>query len=233
MIISRSCLIAADVILILITWISLWKRVVHVSGRPTRLPFTKVLLWDGACIVRVCPLVRQPQPKLSGASDSESHTLTVVTFLRDHVLLVRMRCRSVTSTLFLVLTCPSCASLQCDPDVERPAHGFLPPLCLGERAPVLLERYAALLMHVRPISISTRPRHATSAKSPSSPSRASRPLFSHVHVHAYSVTIMFRMLVGRFHRGPIVHSDSRPTESTPSSSRTSSSTCRRRTGSRR
>ncbi|KAI0696558.1 hypothetical protein C8T65DRAFT_32373 [Cerioporus squamosus] len=46
-IISRSCLIAADVILILITWISLWKRVVYVSGKLTRLSFTKVLLRDG------------------------------------------------------------------------------------------------------------------------------------------------------------------------------------------
>ncbi|TFK81921.1 hypothetical protein K466DRAFT_604094 [Polyporus arcularius HHB13444] len=46
-IISRSCLIAADVILILITWISLWKRVIYVSGKPTRLSFTKVLLRDG------------------------------------------------------------------------------------------------------------------------------------------------------------------------------------------
>ena len=73
MIISRSCLIAADVILILITWISLWKRVVHVSGRPTRLPFTKVLLWDGACIVRVCTIMRQPRPELPGTSDSVAH----------------------------------------------------------------------------------------------------------------------------------------------------------------
>ena len=73
MIISRSCLIAADVILILITWISLWKRVVHVSGRPTRLPFTKVLLWDGACIVRVCSIMRQPQSELPRALDSVAH----------------------------------------------------------------------------------------------------------------------------------------------------------------
>ena len=47
-IISRSLLITADVILIFITWISLWRRVVYVSGKHTRLSFTKVLLRDGA-----------------------------------------------------------------------------------------------------------------------------------------------------------------------------------------
>ncbi|RPD55658.1 hypothetical protein L227DRAFT_656701 [Lentinus tigrinus ALCF2SS1-6] len=46
-IISRSCLLVADLILILITWVSLWKRVVYVSGKLKRLAFTKVLLWDG------------------------------------------------------------------------------------------------------------------------------------------------------------------------------------------
>ncbi|RDX52918.1 hypothetical protein OH76DRAFT_134940 [Lentinus brumalis] len=46
-IISRCCLITADVILLLITWISLWRTVIYVSGKPTRLPFTKVLLRDG------------------------------------------------------------------------------------------------------------------------------------------------------------------------------------------
>ena len=47
-IISRSLLITADVILIVITWISLWRRVVYISGKHTRLSFTKVLLRDGA-----------------------------------------------------------------------------------------------------------------------------------------------------------------------------------------
>ena len=93
-IISRSLLITADVILILITWISLWRRVVYASGKHTRLSFTKVLLRDGAHSI----IVPYPVPCVSLLTPSS------ICLIRNHVLHVG---RQRGEEPLLVLICVS------------------------------------------------------------------------------------------------------------------------------